>query len=192
MKKLIFPAIIGLISFASCQNGGGSNSAQYAGVWQAVGFETPTEDSMTDVQIDMQLKQIAAWTEVPKELMEQIKTKNLDSAKAFATDFINEQKSQMEPQRKQFIDSFKLDLQADGNAYRIIGSIIDTAYWYTATTKSGTNLIILDPFVSGKQDIPMQATLSGFQVVYASSDSLRLAVHQPEDFKTFISLKKAK
>ena len=192
MKKMIFPALVGLISFASCQNGGGGNASQYAGVWQAVSFETPTEDSMTNVQIDMQLKQIAEWTEVPKELKDQIKTNNLDSAKAFAISFINEQKAQMEPQRKQFIDSFKLDLQADGNAYRIIGSIIDTAYWYTATTKAGANLIIMDPFVAGKKDVPMQASLSGFQVVFASSDSLRLAVHQPEDFKTYISLKKTK
>lgn len=190
MKKLYFPALLGLIALASCK-GGGADTSKYVGSWQATSFETPTEDSLTNVQLETQLKQIETWTEIPPE-MKEMKIPTLDSAKKFATSFLNDQKAQMEPNREEFIKSFKMELGADGIAYRMASEVKDTAMWYTAQTKDGKTLIILDPFVDSKDNVPFQAALTAFEVIHSSGDSLRLKLRQPKELITNFSFQKSK
>lgn len=187
MKKLIIPAMMATVFFASCDS---STSLNVIGDWQAVTIETPTQDSMEEAEMKMILEQINSWTVVPDEVKEQFKTNNLDSAKQVATDYINEGYKSILSEKEKSKEGLSFTFNSDGTIYRKDSDVIDTSYWYTAKDPNGSQLIIIDPFLPGKALIAPQVTASIFEVEHFSKDSLRLKIRQQEEFKAYISFKK--
>jgi hypothetical protein len=97
-----------------------------------------------------------------------------------------------EEERQKLINSFQLVLEEDGKCYRKTDGLVDTSVWFLALDAGGKEVIVIDPFVPGKSEVPPQATFSVFEVVHISGDSLRVQIRQPEEFKTHISFTKAK
>lgn len=188
MKKLIIPAFLGLIALYSCNGGGSNTPSNLTGKWNATGIESPTEDSMADVQLKMYLEQIDKIDKVDPEMAKEFKTNNLDSVKSLLRERVQGQKAQMAEERKKSVDQFKIELQADGTA--IVPGMEegkhDTAVWYSTTVKD-KQIIFIDPVIVGKP-----GSMLAFQVVEQKGDEIKLAFHQSADMKAYITLQKQK
>lgn len=190
MKKIVSIALLSAYALASCSDG--NNKSKLVGTWKATSIETPTEDSLILVEKDLRMKEIDSWTEVPQMFKEERKISNLDSAKALAKQEINTYLESREEDRNSLVETFQMTFEGNGKLYRKTQDIHDTAEWYLTKDNQGKQVIVVDPFVPGKTNIPPQAPITIFEVVHNSGDSLRLQFRQSEEYKMYISLKKNK
>lgn len=188
MKKIIIPAFLGLIALYSCNGGGSNTPANLTGKWNATSIESPTEDSMAEVQLNMYMQQIDQIDKVDPEMAKEFKTNNLDSVKSLLKQRVSSQKDQMLEERKKSAEQFKIELLSDGTA--IVPGMEegkqDTAVWYSTTVKD-KQILFIDPVIVGKP-----GSILSFQVVENSGDNMKLAFHQNAEMKAFVSLTKQK
>lgn len=187
-KKLLFAAGTGLLFMASCQNG---NNPNIAGKWQASAIDVPSQDSMMKEQMKMQEQQIDALTEVDSNMAKQFGTNDLAAIKAKAKEEMAKQPEEMKKRMVEAAADFSFELMKDGKAVTFSKMANDTANWYFAD--NGKKLV-LDPFETKKENPnPMaQQQVMIFDIIHASSDSLRLRVHQQPGQDVFINLHPAK
>jgi hypothetical protein len=187
-KNLLFAAGAALLFMASCQNG---NNPNIAGKWQASAIEFPTQDSIMKEQMKMQEQQIDALTEVDSNLAKQFGTNDLATIKTKAKEELAKQSGEMKKRMEEAASDFAFELMKDGKAVTFNEMGNDTATWYFAD--NGKKLI-LDPFEIKKENVnPMaQPQVMIFDVLHASSDSLRLRFHQPVGQDVFINMRPSK
>ncbi|KAA5536673.1 hypothetical protein F0919_03100 [Taibaiella lutea] len=185
-KNILFAAGAGLLLLASCQGG---NNPNIAGKWQATSIVAPTQDSMMQSQMKMQMDQIDALTTVDSGMINRFHTSDLETVKKMAKEEVAKQPEQMKQQMKEAAAEFSFELMKDGKAVTFSRGGSDTASWYLGD--NGKKLF-LDPFES-KSTNPMGAqNVMIFDIIHAGSDSLRLRVHQPVGNDVFVDLRPAK
>lgn len=186
-KNILFAAGAGLLLLASC-NGG--NNPNIAGKWQASTIIAPSQDSMMNAQIKMQMDQIDALTTVDSGMINRFHTADLETVKKMAKEEVAKQPEQMKEQMKEAAKEFSFELMKDGKSVTYSRNGSDTGTWYFAD--NGKKLC-LDPF-EVKSSNPMGGgqNVMIFDIVHAGSDSLRLRVHQPIGNDVFVDMRPAK
>lgn len=162
------------------------------GEWQAISFETPVIDSYSTYQHQEIIEDIQQWTEIPEELWGIYNGDNLDSAKLIALQYAEDIMADFHVEKEQFVKGLSFTFTAEGYVYLRSFDFQDTLLWHTETDSLGNLLLIIDPFIPGKEILHIGVSIMNYIVENISEDYLHLKLNENEDDLTFLTFERRK